>query len=163
MLTGELRSKIDAIWNAFWAGGIANPIEVIEQITYLLFIRGLDELQTREENKAAMTRKPMGRVIFPAGVYRKDRDGSDVTYDELRWSRLKNAEPARMFTLMADFVFHQHVIARHRGDELGSSLIDLAFKATHRSECRPVRQRLVHDGLRTRHADRGRVLRADRP
>lgn len=105
MLTGELRTRIDAIWNAFWAGGIANPIEVIEQITYLLFIRGLDELQTREENKAAMTRKPMGRVIFPAGVYRKDRDGADVTYDELRWSRLKNAEPARMFTLMADFVF----------------------------------------------------------
>ena len=56
MLTGELRTRIDAIWNAFWAGGIANPIEVIEQITYLLFIRGLDELQTREENKAAMTR-----------------------------------------------------------------------------------------------------------
>ena len=43
MLTGELRSKIDAVWNAFWAGGIANPLEVIEQITYLLFMRGLDE------------------------------------------------------------------------------------------------------------------------
>jgi type I restriction enzyme M protein len=46
MLTGELRSKIDAVWNAFWAGGIANPLEVIEQITYLLFMRGLDDLQT---------------------------------------------------------------------------------------------------------------------
>src|ERR1700737_4416864 len=43
MLTGELRSKIDGVWNAFWAGGIANPLEVIEQITYLLFMRGLDE------------------------------------------------------------------------------------------------------------------------
>jgi type I restriction enzyme M protein len=42
MLTGELRSKIDGVWNAFWAGGIANPLEVIEQITYLLFMRGLD-------------------------------------------------------------------------------------------------------------------------
>ena len=39
MLTGELRSKIDNVWNAFWAGGIANPLEVIEQITYLLFMR----------------------------------------------------------------------------------------------------------------------------
>ena len=46
MLTGELRSKIDKVWNAFWAGGIANPLEVIEQITYLLFMRGLDEAQT---------------------------------------------------------------------------------------------------------------------
>src|SRR5665213_2533543 len=52
MLTGDLRSKIDAVWNAFWAGGIANPLEVIEQITYLLFMRGLDEAHTREENKA---------------------------------------------------------------------------------------------------------------
>jgi type I restriction enzyme M protein len=43
VLTGELRSKIDGVWNAFWAGGIANPLEVIEQITYLLFMRGLDE------------------------------------------------------------------------------------------------------------------------
>jgi HsdM N-terminal domain len=43
MPTGELRSKIDNVWNTFWAGGIANPIEVIEQITYLLFMRGLDD------------------------------------------------------------------------------------------------------------------------
>ena len=53
MLTGEIRGQIDAIWNTFWSGGISNPLEVIEQITYLLFIRRLDELQTNEENKAA--------------------------------------------------------------------------------------------------------------
>jgi type I restriction enzyme M protein len=47
MLTGELRSKIDAVWNAFWACGIANSLEVIEQITYLLSIRGLDDAHTR--------------------------------------------------------------------------------------------------------------------
>ena len=52
MLTGDLKSKIDQIWNAFWSGGIANPIEVIEQITYLLFLRRLDDLHTLEENKA---------------------------------------------------------------------------------------------------------------
>jgi type I restriction enzyme M protein len=52
MLTGELRSRIDNVWNAFCAGGIANPIEVIEQVTYLLFMRDLDEAHTREENKA---------------------------------------------------------------------------------------------------------------
>ena len=46
MITGELKSKIDRIWDAFWSGGISNPIEVIEQITFLLFIRRLDELQT---------------------------------------------------------------------------------------------------------------------
>lgn len=49
---GDSRTKIDTVWNAFWAGGIANPIEVIEQITYLLFIRGLDDVQKLAENKA---------------------------------------------------------------------------------------------------------------
>ncbi|MCW1754634.1 type I restriction-modification system subunit M [Rhizobium acaciae] len=105
MLTGEIRAKIDQVWNAFWAGGIANPLEVIEQITYLLFMRGLDDIQTREENKANMLGRPIERVIFPEGVYRQDRDGKDVSYQELRWSRLKNEDPARMFLLVSEFVF----------------------------------------------------------
>lgn len=67
LITGELRGKIDAVWNAFWAGGIANPLEVIEQITHLLFIRGLDDVQQREENKATTLAKPIERVIFPEG------------------------------------------------------------------------------------------------
>ena len=53
MLTGELRNQIDRIWDAFWSGGISNPLEVIEQITYLLFLKRLDDLHTLEENKAA--------------------------------------------------------------------------------------------------------------
>src|SRR6266550_3131191 len=53
MLTGEIRTQIDAVWNAFWSGGIANPLEVIEQITYLLFLRRLDDLHTLEESKSA--------------------------------------------------------------------------------------------------------------
>ena len=59
MLTGELRSKIDGVWNAFWAGGIANPLEVIEQITYLLFMRGLDDAHTLEERRVTRFGKPM--------------------------------------------------------------------------------------------------------
>ena len=52
MVTGELKSKIDRIWDAFWSGGISNPLEVIEQITYLLFIRRLDDLETLAEKRA---------------------------------------------------------------------------------------------------------------
>jgi type I restriction enzyme M protein len=55
VIAGELKGKIDRIWDAFWSGGIANPLEVIEQITYLLFIRRLDDLQTVAENKARTT------------------------------------------------------------------------------------------------------------
>ena len=56
MITGELKSKIDAVWNDFWSGGISNPLEVMEQLTYLLFIKGLDEQQTLKENKANRTK-----------------------------------------------------------------------------------------------------------
>ena len=52
VITGELKSKIDRVWDAFWSGGISNPLEVIEQITYLLFLRRLDDLHTLEENRA---------------------------------------------------------------------------------------------------------------
>ena len=67
MLTGELRSQIDAIWNSFWSGGISNPLVVMEQITYLLFLRRLDDLHTLEENKSARLKRPMERRVFPEG------------------------------------------------------------------------------------------------
>ena len=100
MLTGELKSKIDQIWNAFWSGGIANPIEVIEQITYLLFLRRLDDLHTLEENKANRLGRPMARHIFPLGHDPKGRH-----YDTLRWSRFKNEAPADMFETLGEHVF----------------------------------------------------------
>jgi hypothetical protein len=53
MITGELKSKVDRIWDTMWSGGISNPLSVIEQLTYLLFIKRLDELQTLKEAKAA--------------------------------------------------------------------------------------------------------------
>jgi hypothetical protein len=104
LLTGELRNKIDRIWDAFWAGGIANPLEVIEQITYLLFIRGLDDVQIREENKAVRLKQPIERRIFPEG---KDEigKGGGLPYEEMRWSRFRNKAPAEMFDIVSDHVF----------------------------------------------------------
>jgi type I restriction enzyme M protein len=63
MLTGEIRNQIDRIWDAFWSGGISNPLEVIEQITYLLFLRRLDDLQALEENEATQLGKPIERRV----------------------------------------------------------------------------------------------------
>lgn len=65
MITGELKSQIDRIWDSFWAGGIANPLEVIEQLTFLLFIKRLDELQTLAENKASRLGEPIERPCSP--------------------------------------------------------------------------------------------------
>jgi type I restriction enzyme M protein len=100
MLTGELRSQVDSIWNDFWSGGVSNPLSVIEQITYLLFIKRLDELQTVEERKAATLQIPIERRIFPEG---KDERGRP--YADMRWSRFKSFEPREMFTVVDEHVF----------------------------------------------------------
>jgi len=100
MLTGELRSQIDRIWDAFWSGGISNPLEVMEQITYLLFLRRLDDLHTLEENKATRLKKPIERRIFPEG-----KDPKGLLYDHLRWSRFQCFGPAEMFTVVDEHVF----------------------------------------------------------
>ncbi len=97
MLTGDIRTRIDAIWDASWSGGISNPVEVIDQITYLLFVRRLDDLHTLEENKARTTKTPMGRRVFPDGA-----DDRGRPYDDLRWSRLKHLAPQEMFAVVAD-------------------------------------------------------------
>jgi len=100
MLTGELKSQIDRVWDAFWSGGISNPLEVIEQITYLLFLRRLDDLHTLEENKSARLKQPIERRVFPKG-----KDPKGRPYDDLRWSRFKHFAPAEMFTVVDQHVF----------------------------------------------------------
>jgi len=100
MLTGEIRSQIDSIWNDFWSGGVSNPLSVIEQITYLLFIKRLDELHTVEERKAATLKITMERRIFPDG-----KDDRGTPYEDLRWSRFKDFEPREMFKVVDEHVF----------------------------------------------------------
>jgi type I restriction enzyme M protein len=100
VVTGELKSQIDNIWNSFWSGGISNPLEVMEQITYLLFLKRLDDLQTLEENKASRLGEPLARTIFPDGVDDKGR-----AYDDYRWSRFKHFGPADMYTVVSEHVF----------------------------------------------------------
>lgn len=87
MLTGELRSNIDKVWNAFWTGGLSNPLTVIEQITYLLFIRRLDELQTAKEQQANDLQEAIEDPIYQPEQY------------PLRWSRFKDADPETRFRL----------------------------------------------------------------
>ena len=112
MLTGEVRNQVDQIWNAFWSGGVSNPLSVIEQITYLLFIKRLDDLHTLEENKSANLKIPMERRIFPEG-----NDDQGRPYSDLRWSRFKNFEARAMMDVVAERVFP---FLRQMGEE-GSS------------------------------------------
>jgi len=100
MLTGQIRNQVEQVWNAFWSGGVSNPLSVIEQITYLLFIKRLDELQTREESKAHALGKPIARRIFPQG-----EDPRGRSYEDLRWSRFRNFEAREMMEVVDEHVF----------------------------------------------------------
>ncbi|WLE95524.1 MAG: class I SAM-dependent DNA methyltransferase [Candidatus Electrothrix communis] len=93
MITGELKSKVDSIWDTMWSGGISNPLTVIEQLTYLLFIKRLDELHTLAENKANRLGKPIEQPIF------------SEKQDHLRWSRFKEEASEQMFLTVKDEVF----------------------------------------------------------
>ena len=94
MMTGTLKSQIDRIWDAFWSGGISNPMEVIEQMTYLLFIKRLDEEQIRREKKAARTKGEVEDPIF------------NKRQQKLRWSKFKElGDPAELYRIVSDEVF----------------------------------------------------------
>lgn len=106
MITGELKSKIDAVWNDFWSGGISNPLEVMEQLTYLLFIKGLDERQTLAEAKANRTGQPIDDVVFPDGTFTPKGLAEGRAYADLRWSRFKNLGSAQdMYDIVSRYVF----------------------------------------------------------
>jgi type I restriction enzyme M protein len=105
MITGELKSKIDAVWDDFWSGGISNPIEIMEQLTFLLFIKGLDEQQTLAENKANRTGKPIENPLFPKGKFTPDNMAIGRPYEELRWSRFKNLAAPEMYEVVDRYVF----------------------------------------------------------
>ncbi len=100
MITGEIKSQVNAVWNAFWSGGISNPLEVIEQITYLLFLRRLDDIQSLEENRSKRLGLPMERAVYPAG-----NDPQGMPYEQLRWSRFKNLDPKSMYEVVDKHVF----------------------------------------------------------
>lgn len=93
MITGELRNKIDRIWETFWTGGITNPLDVIEQFTYLLFIKQLDDVETTKENEANFLGVPY-ETMFPGDCQR------------YRWSKFKNLGSAdEMYDVVMNGVF----------------------------------------------------------
>jgi type I restriction enzyme M protein len=105
MITGELKTKIDAVWNDFWSGGISNPLEVMEQLTLLLFIKGLDEAQTRAERKANRTGAAIERPIFPEGNFTPEGKTTGRPYADLRWDRFKNMPANEMYDVVENYVF----------------------------------------------------------
>ena len=87
MITGEIKNKVDRIWEVFWTGGITNPLSVIEQLTYLLFIKGLDEAQNTKEADAELLGLDIDKPIYTE------------EQQELRWGSFKQLEAEQMYAL----------------------------------------------------------------
>ncbi len=101
MITGELKSKIDGLWEVFWTGGLTNPLDVIEQMTYLMFIRDMDDADNLHAKEAAMLDLPY-QSVFAKEVQIGDRtiDGS-----QLKWSVFHDFPADRMYAVMQEWVF----------------------------------------------------------
>ncbi|MCR4705923.1 MAG: type I restriction-modification system subunit M [Lachnospiraceae bacterium] len=101
MITGELKNKIDNLWDVFAAGGLVNPLEVIEQITYLMFIRDLDDVDNKREKESAMLGLSY-KSIFADEVKIGDRSIDGM---QLKWSVFHDFPAGRMYTVMQEWVF----------------------------------------------------------
>ena len=93
MITGELKSKVDKLWTTFWNNGISNPLSVIEQISYLLFIKRLDDLELAKEKRSQRLRRTVKDPMFSAEQQR------------LRWSQFKNQDAETMLAIVRDEAF----------------------------------------------------------
>lgn len=94
MITGAIKNKIDKIWTDIWAGGITNPLTVIEQLTYLMFIRSLDEKELETEEFENMTGEKLAK-IFP----------QSIAGQSMRWSKFKNNDPRQIYDVISQRVF----------------------------------------------------------
>lgn len=105
MITGQLKNKIDAIWDTFFASGITTPLTVVEQITYLLFIKLLDDNQLKKEATASIFKTEVKNPVFKDGNWLNPETEKEVPYKNLRWSVFKNLDTREMFNLMRNDVF----------------------------------------------------------
>lgn len=101
MITGELKNRIDGLWNIFAAGGLVNPLEVIEQITYLMFIHDLDDTDNTRAKESAMLGLPY-KSIFSDEV---EIGGRTIDGNQLKWSVFRDMPAAKMYSIMQEWIF----------------------------------------------------------
>ena len=101
MITGELKNRIDGLWNIFAAGGLVNPLEVIEQITYLMFIHDLDDTDNTRAKESAMLGLPY-KSIFSDEV---EIGGRTIDGNQLKWSVFHDMPAAKMYSIMQEWIF----------------------------------------------------------
>ncbi len=111
MITGEIKNKIDQIWDTFFVAGITNPITVLEQMTYIFFMKMLDDKQLQEEENARDWGAEVQNPTFPAGQLWinpeavSDEEKAGIPYENLRWHVFKNFGSDNMFKIVRQSVF----------------------------------------------------------
>ena len=106
MITGELKNKVDSIWDTIWTGGITSPITVLEQITYLMFMKLLDDNQLKAEANANVLGVSLKNKVFGDGIcVISDNPRVETEYKNLRWSEFHNWEPGEMLNNIQTYVF----------------------------------------------------------
>lgn len=101
MITGELKTKIDGLWEIFWTGGLTNPLDVIEQMTYLMFIHDLDEADNLHIKESAMLGLPY-QSVFAEEVIVGERK---ISGEQLKWSVFHDFPAQKMYVTMQELVF----------------------------------------------------------
>ena len=105
MITGEIKNRIDSIWDTFWTGGITNSLTILEQMTYLFFMKMLDDAQRTKEANANTFGVAVKDPTFKQGVWHNPETDRDVDYNDLRWSVFKNKDPETMFRTVSKDAF----------------------------------------------------------
>jgi type I restriction enzyme M protein len=106
MITGEIKNRIDQIWDTFWTGGITNSLTILEQMTYLFFMKMLDDAQTDREAAAGIFGGQIDNPVFKMGEkWHNPETDKDVPFESLRWHVFKNFEAEKMFNTVRNDVF----------------------------------------------------------
>jgi len=105
MITGEIKNRIDGIWDTFWTGGITNSITILEQMTYLFFMKMLDDSQVKREAAANLLGGTINDPVFKAGAWHNPDTDRDVPYSNLRWHNFVNFEAEKMYQTISKDAF----------------------------------------------------------
>ncbi len=106
MITGEIKNKIDQIWDTFFVAGVTNPITVLEQMTYIFFMKMLDDKQLQEEDQARDWEQEVKNPTFLVGqMWQNPETGAEVPYEDMRWSVFRHTGPENMFNMVRQNVF----------------------------------------------------------
>lgn len=105
MITGEIKNRIDSIWDTFWTGGITNSMDILAQMTYLFFMKMLDDAQMTKEANANAFGVAVKDPTFKEGLWHNPETDRDVPYNALRWHVFKNTEAEAMYRTISKDVF----------------------------------------------------------